>query len=185
MAVKTYEGVHTTCTAIAERILEVGFLPSSEDRYVGAGVYFFDKAKRGIRNTKKYQKLRQKRKECPEDDKGVLLCADITCDKDYILDLEEGEHSQPFYDFIKKKREYVENELSLSIQDEEERKKERDSALNGYRFEYVKGLEEILHIKYDMVKIAMPYIQKAYGSGFVVYRTDCIGHVSFCEGETV
>ena len=183
MAVETYEGVHTTCTAIAERILEVGFLPSPANRYVGAGVYFFDKAKKGIRNAKKYRKLHQKQHKCPEGDEGALLCAEIACEEELILNLEEGEFAQPLRDKLEDFLTKWDEDLAPLIQDEQAIKTEKNLLLNTVRIEYVKGLEIIFNKTYEMIKIEMPYMTGGYGSGFVVYRTDCIGQVSFCEGE--
>lgn len=175
MAVEKYEGIHTTCNTKAENILKEGFWLSPQERYVGAGVYFYNKAKKGLTWAEKYR-IKNIKKKCIlfDGSEGVLLSAQITCDSKFILDLEEGEFFEELNYLLDKFYQKWDAELRLINPGE------KNNLLNALRIEFVKGLEKLFNIKYDMIKIELPYKRGCYGSGFVVYKTSCISDVSYC-----
>lgn len=170
MPIEQYYGVHATCFEYASIIKEEGFILSPEDRYLGAGVYFYDKNKKGdnFANIHKQKKIRHG--HCKEGDPGVLINAKISSSSERILNLEADEYISAF--------ESIKNDFWEEYNKIDLPHKEKNKRLNRRRFYFLLSiLEDIGDI--DFVKAPLPYNKNKYASGFVVYNTKCIDEISY------
>ena len=173
MSIEKYCGVHATCMEYAPIIKKEGFKLSPDDRYLGPGVYFYDKNKNGDKFADIHKKNKLKHGCCKENDIGVIINATISSTNEKILNLEEEEYVRALEsikdDFWK---EY--DSIDMSHEDKEKRLNRRRTA---YLFSLIPEVIESI----DFIKVHLPYKRKKYSSGFVVYNTECISEIC-CQG---
>lgn len=174
MPIEHFYGLHATCTAHARAILEEGFLLSPEDRYLGPGVYFFDRDKGGEKFAERHRAQKVHHGRCAENDTGTILSAKITADRDRVLDLEEE-------DFVQALEELQKNFWEEYNQITNMPRAEKMKRLNRRRNQFLRTLVSALFDRVDVVKAALPCGARKYGSGFVVYTVDCISEIA-CWG---
>lgn len=171
MPIEQYCGVHATCMEYAPIIKEEGFKLSPEDRYLGAGVYFYDKDKNGDKFADIHKNNKLKHGRCKENDVGVIISAKISSTSERILDLEEEEYVRALESI---KDDFWEEYDSIAMSHED-----KEKILNRRRTKYLFSLIPEVIESIDFVKTPLPYKKKKYSSGFVVYNTECISEISY------
>lgn len=177
MPIEHFHGLHATCAAQAASILREGFIRSPEDRYLGAGVYFYDRDRGGEKFAQKHRDRKIKYGHCAENDAGVILSATISVERDRVLDLEAEDYAQALKELQKN---FWEQYNSITTMSHTEKRKH----LNRLRNKLLRKLTGDLFDGVDVVKAALPCGKKNYGSGFVVYNTECICEISLW-GDTL
>lgn len=83
-------GIHATCKKNFHSIMTAGFYKSQDSRYFGPAVYFYDKSFNGEYYADLHRKKILTHKHCEENDPGILIQADLSCDSEFILDIADG-----------------------------------------------------------------------------------------------
>ena len=114
---------------------------------------------------------------CDENDAGAILSATISVERGRVLDLEEEDYAQALKGLQKN---FWEQYNSITTMSRTEKRKH----LNRLRNQFLRKLTGDLFDGVDVVKAALPCGKQNYGSGFVVYNTECICEISLW-GDTL